>query len=304
VIRTAFFGTPAAAVPVVAALAGSTDLRLVVTRPDRPRGRSGRPDPPAVKRAAAEFGIPLAQPARPGEIGDVLRAAALDVAVVAAYGRIIPGSLLAVPARGFVNVHFSLLPRWRGASPVAHAILGGDGETGVTLMQMDEGLDTGPVLAAARTAIRSDDTTGTLTARLAHLGARLLADTLPALARGEIAATAQDDAAATTAPPLAGDDGHIDPHRPAAEVLRLVRAMHPWPGAWGTVAGERFKVLAAAPAGGGELPPGRIAADRDMVRLGTGGGSVELLTVQPAGKAAMSGRAWMNGRRGEPADLE
>ncbi|MBU1226265.1 MAG: methionyl-tRNA formyltransferase, partial [Actinobacteria bacterium] len=172
-MRAVFYGTPAEAVPVLAALLDVAEVALVVTQPDRPRGRSRRLEPPPVKVAAEGWGLPVAQPERASADPDAIRAFAPDVAVVAAYGQLLKPALLEVPVRGFVNVHYSLLPRWRGASPVVRAILAGDETTGVSIMQIDEGLDTGPVFAAEQTPILPGETGGGLTARLADLGARL-----------------------------------------------------------------------------------------------------------------------------------
>ncbi len=298
-MRAAFFGTPPAAVPSLAALAAVADVRLVVTRPDRPRGRSGRAAPSAVKVAAVDWGFPVAQPRRARELAEL----DVDVAVVVAYGQILPGALLAQPPHGFVNVHFSVLPRWRGAAPVARAILAGDEATGVSLMVLDEGMDTGPVLATEETPICDSETAGEVTARLAALGAALLGDYLPAYVRGDLAAEPQDGAAATLAPKLEPAEAEISRQHGAAEVLRRVRAFHPRPGAWAQVEGERIKVLAAAPTQSAGLRPGRIELKGGEAVLTTGDGSVALVTVQPAGKAPMPGAAWMNGRRGEPAEL-
>ncbi len=299
-MRAAFFGTPPAAVPSLAALASIADVPLVVTRPDKARGRSGRGAPSAVKEAAADWGLPIAQPRHVGELADL----DVDVAVVVAYGQILPAPVLALPRRGFVNVHFSVLPRWRGAAPVARAILAGDATTGVSLMVLDEGMDTGPVLAREETQIGELERAGELTARLAARGASLLADYLAAYVRGDVVPEAQDDEAATLAPKLTTAEARIDRAAPADDVLRRVRAFHPRPGAWLEADGERLKVLAAAPTADAGLRPGRIEAKGGEAVLTTGVGSVALLIVQPSGKAPMPGAAWMNGRRAEPAELE
>ncbi len=299
-MRAAFFGTPPAAVPSLAALATVADVALVVTRPDTPKGRSGRAAPSPVKVAAADWGFPLAQPRRAAELTDL----DVDVAVVVAYGQLLPAAVLELPRRGFVNVHFSLLPRWRGAAPVARAILAGDRVTGVSLMVLDEGMDTGPVLATEETPIGDGEPAGALTARLAGRGAALLADYLPAWVRGDLAPEPQDDAAATLAPKLHVDGARLDRTLGATEVLRRVRAFHPRPGTWAVVEGERLKILAAAPTRNAGLRPGRIEPKGGEAVLTTGDGAVSLVTVQPAGKGPMSGRAWMNGRRGEPAELD
>ncbi len=302
-MRTAFFGTPPAAVPALAALATVADIRLVVTRRDRPRGRSRRPQASAVKQAAGDWGLPVAQPQRAGDLADRLRDLDLDVAVVVAYGQLLPGAVLAAPRRGFINVHFSLLPRWRGAAPVQRAILAGDEVTGVTLMQLDEGLDTGPVLVSEETPIGPAERAGELTARLAGLGARLLADYLQAFAYGHLVSVSQDDGAATLAAKVQTEEARLGREMAAEEVVRRVRAFHPRPGAWLELEDGRLKVLRAAPAEDTRLRPGWIEASGGAAVLTGGAGSVELLEVQPAGKDPMPGAAWMNGRRGEPAEV-
>ncbi len=298
-IRAAFFGTPRAAVPILQALAGAATVSPVVTRPDRPRGRSGRLRAPPVKEAALDLGLEVLQPKRPAGVAESL--IGLDVAVVAAYGRIIPEDMLSVPGAGFVNVHFSLLPRWRGASPVARAILAGDSETGVTLMQMDAGLDTGPVLATTTTVIDPGETAGTLESRLAELGAGLVVERLQEIVAGRVAAEPQDEAAATAAAKVTVAEAYVDPHRHSPEaVLRAIRAFNPKPGAWSSLEGERIKLWEARPSeAAGD--PGVASRHEGAVVLGLRGGSVELMVVQPAGKAAMSADAWMNGRRGREA---
>jgi methionyl-tRNA formyltransferase len=298
-IRAAFLGTPEEAVPVLAALAGTAEIARVITRPDRARGRSGQPVPPPVKRFAEGRGWEVAQPERTGDLADLV--AGCEVAVVAAYGRLIPAAALAVPAAGFVNVHYSLLPRWRGASPVVRAILAGDAVTGVTLMRLDAGLDTGPTLDRVTTAIGPGETAGELTMRLASLGAELLRSRLSAIVDGTLVAQPQPEAGATAAAKVTVEEAHLDPRRHRTDaVSRAVRAFNPKPGAWSRVGEERLKVW--------EVAPGTVAATPGIARvvgravvLGTADGSVELVTVQPPGRAAMPALAWMNGRRGEPA---
>lgn len=304
-IRAAFFGTPAAAVPVLAAVAEIADVALVVTRADKPAGRSMRPEPPPVKEAAADWGLPLAQPDRAGEVAARLADLGVDVAVLAAYGQIIRPRLLGTPRRGFVNVHFSLLPRWRGAAPVERAILAADATTGVSLMAMDEGLDTGAVIATVATPIRPGERAGELTARMASLGARLTADHLAGYVAGDVAASPQDDAAATTAPRLLVAEARLDPRATPEALGRMVRAFHPRPGAWMTVEGGRFKVIRAHPGRMEvEVATGAIELVEGRVLLGAAVGTLELVEVQPAGKPAMPALAWMNGRRGAPASVE
>jgi methionyl-tRNA formyltransferase len=297
--RAVFFGTPAAAVPALAALATVAEVSLVVTRPDRPRGRSGRPEPPPVKEAARAWGLPVSQPERAGEAIERIGRLEPDVAVVTAFGQLLPTALLAVPRRGFVNVHFSVLPRWRGASPVVRAILAGDAETGVTLMQIDEGLDTGPILGVRATAIREGETAGLLTARLAGLGAGLLAESLDAIVSGELLPRPQSDEGATAAGRVRIEEAYVDPARHgAAAVLRAVRAFDPRPGAWSTAGGVRLKLWGAATATEEGIEAGTAILMGDRVLLGARDGVVELLEVQPAGKPRMRAADWMRGRRG------
>jgi methionyl-tRNA formyltransferase len=300
VIRTLFFGSPEAAVPALDALVRRSDVTGVVTQPDRPRGRSGSPRPSPVAAAASRHGIVVTAPSKMSEV--VALAGSCDLGVLVAFGRLIPPKLLAAPRLGIVNVHFSLLPRWRGAAPVQRAILAGDDRTGVTLMQMDEGLDTGDVLATAETAIGRLEDSGSLTGRLAHLGADLLAAELGAVERGELEAVPQPEAGVTLAPRFDAADARIDATIPQDGVLRLVRAFAPRPGAWGEIEGSRFKVLAAAPAPV-VVAPGAIVDHDGAPVLGTSTGAVELTLVQPAGRAAIDGRSWFNGRRRRPAVL-
>jgi methionyl-tRNA formyltransferase len=302
-MRAVFLGSPPEAVPSLEALMEVAEVALVITQPDRPRGRSKAPVPPEVKVAALDHDLEVAQPTNRDELQSTLEGAASDVALLTAYGRLIRPDALAVPTHGFVNVHFSLLPRWRGASPVVRAILAGDRTTGVTLMQMDEGLDTGPTIAVRGIVIGEHESAGELTMRLADLGADLVRDALPRFVAGELRAKPQVSEGVTAAGKITTDEAHIDPTRhPAAAVLRAVRAFDPRPGAWTTLDGGRFKVWEAVPAAG-EVEAGVAVADEDRVLLGCADGPIELIEVQPAGKPRMSAADWMRGRRGEPADL-
>ncbi len=293
---TAFFGTPEAAIPSLAALRANSEVRLVVTRPDKPRGRSGRPQPPPIKQAALEWELSVSQPDKAAEVAEQL--VGIDLAVVVAYGQILPESLLAVPRLGFVNVHFSLLPRWRGAAPVARAILAGDRTTGVTLMQLDAGMDTGDVIAARSLAIDPSETTGSLTERLAMEGADLLTEHLAAILEGTAHHTPQGEDA-TQANKVTGDDARIDFHsQDRDQILRMVRAFNPKPGAWSLVDQERLKLWEAEMSETDELAPGEIALVADRLMVGCEGGDLVLLSVQPAGGGRMSGSAWANGHRG------
>lgn len=295
-MRAAFLGTPAAAVPSLTALAEIGEIEVVVTMPDAARGRSKRPQPPPVKVAAREFGFAVAQPDDDATLLSALEGRDLDVAVVVAYGRILRPAVLATTRVGFVNVHFSLLPRWRGAAPVERAILAGDDVTGVSLMVLDEGLDTGPVISVAETEVRGEENAGELTARLAHLGADLLTGALPAFMSGKRDPAPQIDAGATYAPRLTTGEARLDPDDDVATTLRKVRAFNPRPGAWLEADGQRVKVWVASE-GSVLVPNGRIVADGSVPVLGVDGGAVVLDVVQPAGKTPTDGASWWHGVR-------
>jgi methionyl-tRNA formyltransferase len=302
-MRAAFLGSPSAAIPSLAALAQIADIELVITQPDRARGRGRRPAETAVKTAAREWGLPLHQPRTHDELHGILRDRDLDVAVVAAYGRILRPEVLSMVRVGFVNVHFSLLPRWRGAAPVEHAILAGDEVTGVSLMLIDEGLDTGPVIAAHETPIDEGEPAGLLTARLADLGALLLSEVLADFVLGRRTPAPQIEAGVTRAPSLSTADARLDPDEDASVLERKVRAFHPRPGAWLRVDGVRVNVLTAAPSPR-QAAEGTIEILDGAPVLGCSRGALELVAVQPAGKRVMSGREWANGRRGAPGAVD
>lgn len=295
-----FFGTPDAAVPALRALSRLAEVIGVVTQPDRAKGRSGARVAPPAKQAADELGLRVHQPSKMTEVLEM--ASNADIAVLVAFGRIIPRRLLEAPRLGMVNVHFSLLPRWRGAAPVQRAILAGDRRTGVTLMQMDEGLDTGPVLVECQTLIGALESAGDLTNRLALLGADQLAASFEDLIAGDLEGAAQDDALATQAPSFAPGEARLEPSTDAVSALRLIRAFSPRPGAWASLDGDRFKVLAARPLDA-SAAVGEIVDIDGTVALGTATSAIALVTVQPAGKAPMAADAWFNGRRRQPAQL-
>ena len=299
-ITAVFLGSPAEAVPSLRALTEVAHVSAVITNPDRARGRSGSPQPTPVKEAAHELGLTVEQPTTHLELLSSLIGSGAEVGVVVAYGRLIRPESLAVPRHGFINVHFSLLPRWRGASPVVRAILSGDAATGVSLMQLDEGMDTGPVVATGSTPIDATESAGELTGRLAELGANLLADWLPRYIAGEVEPVAQSDEGATAAAKVRTDEAFLSPAHTAGAVLRAIRAFDPKPGGWTWVDGKRFKVWRAAPAFD-VLETGLIAERDGRVVAGTRNGSVRLVEVQPEGKPRMTSEDWMNGRRGEPA---
>lgn len=301
--RIVFMGTPDFAVPSLQALARDHQVVGVVTQPDRPAGRGRRLVAPPVKEAAGALGLEVIQPPtlRRPEAVERLVAWRPDLVVVAAFGQILRPAVLAIPPHGCLNVHASLLPRYRGAAPIPAAILAGDERTGVTIMRMDEGLDTGPMLAQADWPIRPDDTTGSLTADLARLGASLLVEALPGWLEGRIAPRPQDDAQATYCRTLQKEDGLLDWALTASHLDRQVRACDPWPGAYTAWAGQRLKILRARPLPGrpgpGGAGPGRVVDLAPGTGVVTGEGVLELLQVQLAGKSAMDVHAFAQGRR-------
>lgn len=298
-VRAAFLGTPSTAVPSLRALVEIAELALVVTRPDRARGRSGKPQAPPVKEEALARDLPLAQPTSAAELrAALLQALPLDVGVVVAFGMLLPPQVLEIPRLGFVNVHFSLLPRWRGAAPVARAIEAGDTTTGVTLLQLDEGLDTGPVLASRPASIEPTESAGELGARLAQLGAACLREELPGFLAGDTIPRPQPAEEASYAAKVAPEEARLRPERPAAELELTVRAFNPRPGAYAMMGRDRFKVLRARQVEGVEsLPPGELRMEGERLVMGTGAGMLELIEVQPAGRRVMAAAAWARGRR-------
>jgi methionyl-tRNA formyltransferase len=268
------------------------ELGLVITQPDRPGNRL-RLTPPPVKAAATEVGLPVFQPERIRAPEALSRLAEVEpeLAVVVAYGQIIPASILELPPRGVVNVHASALPRWRGAAPVAHAILAGDPSTGVTIMQMDEQLDHGPILAQRDTAVGDREDAASLGQRLALLGAELLVETLPRL-DGIVPREQQHDAA-TLAPKLKREDGELQWDLDADEIDRRVRAFQPWPGVTLPLRGGRVKVLRGQPGEGSGVPGDVLAVDRRGVEVAAGRGSYVLDEVQPPGRRALPARILM-----------
>jgi methionyl-tRNA formyltransferase len=294
-----FLGTPAAAVPSLAALAQVDDVDLVVTMPDRAQGRSRIPVASPVKNAAMAFGFRVEQPESQDELLAVVRASESTFGLVVAYGRLLRPDLLSSLPMGFVNVHFSLLPKWRGAAPVERAIAHGDSMTGVTLMKIDEGLDTGPVVAERATAISNDDTGGSLTARLAHIGAVLVDDTLPGYLSGSRSPVPQIAVGASHAAKLSKAEAQIMPEMASEDVHRMVRAFTPRPGAWVATDSGSIRILGSVlqPHVGHEA--GVIGSNGSDVVLGCIDGGLVLTVLQPEGKQPMSAHAWLNGRRGE-----
>jgi methionyl-tRNA formyltransferase len=299
--RVVFMGTPEFAVSTLEALADRHEVTGVVTQPDRRAGRGRKPAPSPVKQTALARSLPLFQPQslRTPEAVTQLAAWEPEVIVVAAFGQILRQDVLNLPPHGCLNVHASLLPRWRGAAPVPAAILAGDEITGVTIMTMDAGLDTGPILSRREEPIRPDDTRATLEKRLAQLGASLLVETLPAYLAGELQPQPQPGEGATYAPQVCKENGSLDWSRPAAELDRQVRAFNPWPGAHTLLSGKRLKVLRAAPMPDwqGKAPPGTVIALKDGAAVATGEGVLRLEEVQLAGKRPMDIAAFLCGQR-------
>ena len=296
-LRLAFLGTPDFAVPSLAALiAAGHELAAVYTRPPRPAGRGGKPRPSPVHAFAEARGLPVRGPADFKDAGTqaAFAALALDAAVVVAYGLLLPPAVLAAPRLGCLNAHASLLPRWRGAAPIQRALLAGDRETGVTIMVLDEGLDTGPILTAEPLAIGKRTTAAELHERLAALSARLLVAALEGLAAGRLAPRPQPQAGVTYAPKLTPADGRLDWRRPAAELERRVRACDPRPGAWFEAAGTRVKALAAELVEtSAAAPPGRVLDDRLTVACGEG--ALRPTRLQRAGGAELAAAEFLRG---------
>jgi len=299
--RVAFLGSPDFAVPSLCTLAAAGAVALVITQPDRPAGRGRALHPTAVRRAAQELGLEVAvyERERRGEIETRLAALALDALVVVAFGHILRPSTLATARLGAVNVHASLLPRWRGVAPIERALLAGDAVTGITLMALDAGVDTGPVLQQRIVPITPDDTRATLASRLAERGAELLGDCLQAYLRGELAGVPQDGSAATYAPRLDKESGRIDWRGDPVRIWNQVRALYGWPGAFTELGEVVLKVHAAQPLD--LLPraqPGTIvvADARRGVHVACGGGTLELLELQLPGKPRLPAVELVRGR--------
>jgi methionyl-tRNA formyltransferase len=297
-VRIVYLGTPADAIaPLRALVAAGHDVALVITQPDRRRSRGAGSDPSPVKQAALELGLRVLTPEKAREVVDEVRASGAELGVVVAFGQLLPVALLDALPNGFVNLHFSLLPRWRGAAPVERAILAGDEETGVDLMRIEAGLDTGPVYARVRVPIDPAETAGELHARLVDAGTELLVAHLPAVPTTEPEPQVGEP---TYADKLTVDEFRLDPSRPAAELARVVRAGNPRPGAWFRAGGRRVKVWLGHivdDVGGREVgPPGTV--DREPA-LSTTDGVLVLDEVQPEGKRVMAGDAWRAGLRGD-----
>ncbi|MFC3130780.1 methionyl-tRNA formyltransferase [Coralloluteibacterium stylophorae] len=303
-MRIVFAGTPEFAVPALEACwTRGGEVVAVYTQPDRPAGRGRQPTASPVKQLALKHGLPVRQPEnlKSAAEQDALRALAPDVMVVVAYGLILPKAVLAIPRLGCLNVHASLLPRWRGAAPIQRAIEAGDAETGVGLMQMEAGLDTGPVLLEKRIPIAVDDTAGTLHDRLSALGAEVLGDGLTLLRAGmRPAARPQPAAGVTYAHKLDKAEARLDWTQPAAVLARRVRAFHPWPVAEADLGGERIRIHAATvlPGAAGATPGVLVAAGRDGLDVATGDGVLRILRLQRPGGRPVDARDYLNARAG------
>lgn len=297
--KIVFMGTPGFALPSLSALLAAHEVLAVVTQPDRPAGRNKRLRQSPVKRLAASRALPILQPARlrAGEAADSIRRYSADLFVVVAYGQILPQTVLALPRFGTINVHASLLPRWRGAAPIQAAIRAGDSESGVTIMLLDAGLDTGPILAQQALDLTQNETGASLHDKLAKLGADLLADTIPRYLSGEIKPLAQAETGVTYAPQIRKEEGEIDWRLPAVEIERLVRAFSPWPGTYTYFAGEMLKISAGY-CGAGAAEAGAVQRHARGIAIGTGSGLYFPLELQRAGKQRLHIADFVRGTRG------
>ena len=309
-MRVLMLGTPAFAVPTFEALLASRhDVVGLVCQPDRPRGRGQKVLAPPTKEIAVARELPVFQPVKLRDEAFMAALAALraDIGVVAAYGRLLPDALIALPAGGMINVHASLLPKYRGAAPIQRAVMAGETETGATIMRVVRELDAGPMLASVRMPIGPDDTSVDVERALARSGAALLVETIDRLARGErVPEVEQDHGAATHAPKIERGDGLIDWTMPAARIHDQVRGLHPWPHAFTFLDGDRLLIhrttKTAAPSAG---TPGSFVADGGgRLTVATGDGALEILEIQPEGRRAMSAAAWIAGRRLEAGRFE
>ncbi len=291
-------GSPEFAVPCLRALAGAHEVALVVSQPDKPAGRGAQLTAPPVKLAALELGLAVLQPrsARTGELERALHESEAELAVVVAYGKILPRAVLDALPRGCINVHASLLPRYRGAAPVQWAVIDGEPETGVAIMQLDEGMDTGPVYLERRTAIGADETSGELLARLAPIGAEALLEAVDAIGSGRAHAQPQDAARATHARMLTKADGAIDFAQPAAAVAARIRGVDPWPGAQAVLRGQPMKLFRAQVQPGQGAPGTVLAIDREGVHVAARDGAVVIREVQAAGRKRMTAQQFAAGR--------
>jgi methionyl-tRNA formyltransferase len=296
-VQIVFMGTPDFAVPVLKALIERYDVIGVVTQPDRPAGRNRQVQPSPIKVVAQEAGIPAFQPEklRRTEAINELKEWQPDVFVVAAFGQILPQAVLDIPPHGSINVHASLLPRWRGAAPIQACIRAGDAESGITIMKMDAGLDTGPMLSQRAIPLAADETGQSLHDKLSILGVELLLDTLPGYLSGEIQPTPQDESGVTYAPQIQKEEGQIQWTQDAISIERLVRAFTPWPGTYTHWNGQQLKIHTGE-AGKGRAEPGQIVKTANGIAVGTGDGLFMLHRVQMAGRKAMPIEEFIKGQ--------
>jgi methionyl-tRNA formyltransferase len=304
-VRVVFFGTPEpAAVALGTLLASDLEVAAVVTQPDRRRGRSGRAVPSPVKERALAGGLPVLQPESPQDPGFVgtLEGFAPDVGAVVAYGHLLPRETLVVPPRGFVNVHFSLLPRYRGAAPVQRAVMAGETVTGVSTFLLEPTFDSGPILMVQREPIAEEDTAGTLMERLTPVGADLLVRTLEGLVAGTLEPRPQDDALATPAPKIRREEAEIDWTRPASDLNNLVRGLNPAPGAFTIFRGKRLKIWRASAAPGAAMPGNIVDIGDGRLGVGTSDGVLELHDVQLEGSKRLKTDAFLRGHRPETGE--
>ncbi len=300
-MKLVYMGTPEFAVrPLQALVQAGHEVVGVVTRTDKPAGRGRIVAAPAVKQAAHEFGLPLYQPkrVRDPEFIQTLRGIAPEVIIVAAYGQILSKEIIELPKYGCINIHASLLPLYRGAAPINWAIIRGEAETGVTIMQMDERMDTGAILLQERIPIDPDDTAGTLADKLSALGARLIVTALPLIEAGKLLSVNQDDSKATLAPLLKKGDGLIDWKLPAVEIHNRVRGLTPWPGAYTFLDGKMIKLLETQAVRGNREPGVIHPGSWDSLEVGTGEGRLRVLRLQPEGKKVMTAAEFLRGHRG------
>ncbi|MFC1404648.1 MULTISPECIES: methionyl-tRNA formyltransferase [Streptacidiphilus] len=305
-MKLVFAGTPEPALPALEALIASRhEVAAVVTRPDAPAGRGRKLVASPVAQLAEQHGIEVLRPERPRDPEFLERLAQLapDCCPVVAYGALLPKAALEIPRHGWVNLHFSLLPAWRGAAPVQHAVLAGDEVTGASTFEIEQGLDTGPVYGTVTELVRPGDTSGDLLERLSRSGARLLVATMDGIEEGRLSPRPQPADGVSLAPKISVEDARVDWSTPALRVDRVVRGCSPAPGAWTLFRGERLKLgPVRLAAGRSELAPGEIAVNKNTVRVGTGSHEIELGEVQPQGKKRMQAGDWARGSRLEPGE--
>jgi methionyl-tRNA formyltransferase len=298
-MRVVFMGSPDFAVPALEAVRTAHEVALVVTQPDKPAGRGKKLAAPAVKVAALAAGLEVAQPksARDPQFVNTLRATDADIGIVVAYGKILPLAVLEAFPHGCVNIHGSLLPKYRGAAPIQRAVIDGESQTGVTIMKLDEGMDTGPMLLVRTLPIGDNDTAGEVFERLAPLGAKALLDALEQIAAGESVETPQDDSKASHAPMLAKSEGQVDFTRPATVVHNLIRGVDPWPGAYTMLGDKRLKLIGSK-IGKDQGRPGEVVAvDSDGMTIACEEGAVTIREVQAPGKKRMSAADFARGHQ-------